>query len=129
VLDAVLHLVLEVQSVLDGSLDFLVDVVLGGRVFVVVEAHVGQVADLFLLAVFEFNGDFAVFEADGFDLQESRVERVFTGGVALAGLCQGRACFFELGFGQQRKGHFVVGEVQKLVFVCEKRVEFPLGAH
>lgn len=79
VVHSVLHIVLEVKRVEDCALHFFVHVVLRSGVLVVLQTHVGQVADILLFGVFEFDGDLAILKPDGLNLEESRVEYVFGG--------------------------------------------------
>lgn len=77
--DPVLHIVVEIECVEDGTIDFFCHVILWRRVNVVLDTNIGEITYLLFVRVFEFNAHFAIVEMDVFYFQEGRYERVFAG--------------------------------------------------
>jgi len=111
---SVFHIVVVVERIEDSTVDFLRSIVECVRVLVVVDACICQVADLFLLRIFEVNRESAFFYRHGFDGHERRFNHV--------------PIFFEVAFGKHCKLYVVIRNTVEVFFKIELSIELALRA-
>lgn len=109
----VFDVVVLVQSVEYSSVDILGSIVLRIRVLMVIHTHVSQIADLLLFGVLEVDLQPALFDGDGLDGQELRLDHV--------------TVLLEVTFRKHCKLEFVVRHVEEVFRQDKSGIKLTLG--